>query len=114
MTAAERPSDYTDNSLKRKAPIGNDSAVYRGNGNGSNGSHGSGRDTGNGYWNGKDIGNGKGSHKRVERSKKSSFWRNQTLCCFLCKGPHRVASCLHKVALNVLKTITQDGYGSDH
>ena len=96
MAAVERLNDYNDSSSKRKNPP----SV------GSNPSYGNGGKTAR-----VDRSSGGGVDRRPpgkDAPPTQTFKPKQPLACFLCQGPHRVAECPHRGALNALRATAQE------
>ena len=106
MAAAECLNDYSDGPSKRKTPPSNGSSSTFGSGgkaarvdrssSGGTDKRPLGRDT-----------------PQPRTNNASNFKPRQPLACFLCQGPHRVAECPHRGALNAIVALSQEG-GNSH
>ena len=102
MAAAKCLNDYSDGPSKRKTPPSNDNSFNFGNGgkkarvdrsvSGGADKRPFGRDT-----------------PQPKTNNATNFKPRQPLACFLCQGPHRVAECQYRGALNALVALSQEG-----
>ena len=101
MAVIECLNDYSDGPSKRKTPPSSGSSSTFGNGgktarvdrsfSGEIDKRPSSKDT-----------------PQPKTNNASNFKPRQPLVCFLCKGPHRVAECPHRGALNALVASSQE------
>ncbi|XP_022745098.1 uncharacterized protein LOC111295720 [Durio zibethinus] len=101
MAVAERLHDYNDGSSKRKnPPLGGSNSIF--------GSGGKMARVDRPFSGGSDKRLFGQDNTQPRANNATSFRPSQPLACFLCKGPHRVAECPHRGALNALRASSQD------
>ena len=102
MAAVECLNDYSDDISKRK--------TLPSNGSSSNfGSRGKIATVDRSFSGGTDKRPPGRDTPQPKINNASNFKPRQLLACFLCKGPHQVAECPHRGALNALVASSQEG-----